>query len=129
MTAARLAFVCLLGLSVAGCGGGTTQSGAPPTETVATSSAPANECNGAALPLQERFSGRREVTKVDVTGQCTRAAISTTLSRTEADAARELCDIAGPVAYAAANVTSVSVRSANGEELAVGTKGASCKAP
>jgi hypothetical protein len=125
MTVARLAIACLL-LTMAGCG--STPPATPVKATTPTTTTPVNDCGGAVPALAERLSGRRDVTNVEVIGQCTLARISTTLTKsTDGSAvAKELCEAAGHVAYATPGVSSVSVKSTTGEELAVGIKGAPC---
>ena len=76
----------------------------------------------------EAMSGA--VTGVTVVGQCTSAVVATSLSAGSdgSAAATAICEQAAPIAYAAQDVNTITVKASTGAELAVGIKGASCVA-
>ncbi|MBB5873890.1 hypothetical protein F4553_007324 [Allocatelliglobosispora scoriae] len=103
-----------------GCGDG-DESATPPA---GSGPGAADTCGGAAATVGRRVQ-RPEVTSVTVVGECTTVMIDTKLADSDIDAAREICDRAGEVAYAG-GVTSVRVQGTSGRELANGIPGGKC---
>ena len=121
--------VCVAAVVLAGCGSSPAPS--DPTTTAASAPAPSatgEDCGDAAAAVKTALGGSSEVTGVTVVGQCTSVVVATSLPAGPdgSTAATAICEKAAPVAYAAQDVNSVTVKAATGDELAVGIKGASC---
>ncbi|MET7418944.1 hypothetical protein [Dactylosporangium sp. NPDC005555] len=112
-----LVFAAAVVLALAGCDG----SPAP----AASGQAAATACGGAvAAEVQQRIA-RPGVQSVTVDKDCVTLVVGTTLSDGDADAARQLCDLAATTAYAG-GIIRVRVDSGAGKDLARGVKGSRC---
>ena len=89
-----------------------------------TAAPPEDPCGDAAKAVTQHLAGS-PVDRVEVVGQCTTVVIATTLSDDDSDAAVSLCDTAAEVAYVA-DINSIRVESASGDELSNGIKGLKC---
>jgi len=123
--------VCAVAAVLAGCG--STPAPSDPTTTVASAPAPSTtgeDCGDTAAAVRAALGGSPEVTGVTVVGQCTSAVVATSLSAGPdgSAAATAICEKAAPIAYAAQDVNTITVKASTGAELAVGIKGASCVA-
>ena len=108
--------------------GGEDPRSAQPSAAEATgataASPPEAPCGDAAGAVTQHLAGS-PVDRVEVVGQCTTVVIATTLSDDDSDAAVSLCDTAAEVAYIA-DINSIRVESASGDELSNGIKGLKC---
>jgi hypothetical protein len=127
MTTPRIiltAAAATLAFALAACG-----SEDPGTSTPANSGGPAattpagGDCKGA--DAIKSVIASTAVKKVDIVGQCTTVAITTTLGEGDKAAAKEICEAAAKVAYVG-DINSIRVTSAAGTELSQGIAGARC---
>lgn len=102
----------------------TTAGGAATTAKAGASST--SGCGDAAVAVDKVIGSSTDVTNIKVIGGCM-VSVSTSLQGgpAGAGAARDLCDKAADVAYAA-GAKSVSINSITKSELAIGIKGAPC---
>lgn len=115
-----------LGMSAACASTSDTSTGVPASASSTASLQPTGDGCGDVDQIRNAVS-EFAITRVSITGQCTAVTIETNLADdpTSAQTALGICTAAATVAYTE-DVNSVSVVSADGSELAVGIKGASC---
>ena len=126
-------------LTIAGCGGGSTpapaSNGAAPSTApaVAASSAPAegsaatgvgDDCGATTVALLKTILTQDGIISITNEGGCHDATIVTSL--TEQTKGLAICKAAEAVAYAAGDISSITVTGANDKELSIGIKGQSC---
>ncbi|GLZ40213.1 hypothetical protein [Actinokineospora sp. NBRC 105648] len=122
------AFLFALG----GCGSSTpipTVPGAPVVPAASEGSGDRDaSCPPAAIKnLKEGIGALDGVKGVEIVGQCTRVVVSTAFKAKDSAKAKALCDDASTLVYGF-EVGSVSVEGADATELAMGIKGAPCRA-
>jgi hypothetical protein len=128
---AAVGLTVLLGFTGA-CGGPDDEAAGSTTTTDATTApadnpaAPAGDCGAAQAEIKASLTGMGAVTSVEVP-TCDKAVVATTLGADEGDQAASLCQNAANEA-STHGVASVSVVSADGNELATGTTPEDCKA-
>jgi hypothetical protein len=138
--AATLAIVGVL--SIAGCGGGSastsTSNGVPSTApsaapSAAASPAPAtgsaatgvgDDCGATTAALLRTLLTQDGIISITNEGGCHDATIVTSL--TDPTKGLAICKAAEAVAYAAGDISSITVTGANDRELSIGIKGQSC---
>ena len=127
-------------MTIAGCGGGgstpSPASGSPSPASAAASQAPAagtattgadsGSCGEATAALVKQHLARPDVVSVTTEGGCHDALIVTSLEPTDWAKGQAICDSAAEVAYAAGDISSITVLAASTRELAIGIKGAPC---
>ncbi|MET7767713.1 hypothetical protein [Nocardia sp. NPDC005366] len=126
-TAARYVFACAVIGMMAGCGNSSdTSDGAASAAPSASAVQPTAEACGNVDRITEAVA-EFGVTDISIIGQCTAVAIETNLADDASGAAtgRRICTAAATVAYTD-DVNSIAVTAADGSELAIGIKGASC---
>jgi hypothetical protein len=117
--------------SAAASSGGASSSAVSAGSSTASSTTPAGaDCGGAVARITAAVSSFTEVTKVQMVAACGQASIETSLppgvlGSASAATGLKICNAAAAVAYQG-DVTSVSVDSADGHELATGLKTAPC---
>jgi len=135
--AATLAIVGAL--SISGCGGGSTpasaSNGAAPSTapTTAASTAPAagsggtgvgDDCGATTVAVLKTLLTEDGIISITNEGGCHDATIVTSLTDTTKGLA--ICKAAEAVAYAAGDISSITVTGANDKELSIGIKDQSC---
>jgi hypothetical protein len=125
-------------LTIASCGGGSTpapaSNGAAPSTapTTAASQVPAagtatgggDECGATTVALLKTLLTQDGIISITNEGGCHDATIVTSL--TDPTKGLAICKAAEAVAYAAGDVSSITVTGANDKELSIGIKGQSC---
>ncbi len=88
-----------------------------------------DDCGAAQAEVRAGVGVTGNVTSVDIVGQCTTAAVGTSLGSTadNVDAAVGICRIAASQAYSH-GVGSVTVAASDGKGLAIGISGGECMA-
>ena len=129
LTLSSLLLVCCPVVFV-GCGSDAPSAGnvtAAPTTIAgpAVTSASSGDCGADAVAAVTAKETATAVTKIDIIGGCSMVNITTSLADDAVSAALDICDHAAEVAYVG-KVSSVSVESSAGKELAAGIKGSSC---
>jgi hypothetical protein len=114
-----------------GCGSDAPSAGnvaAAPTTTIAgpaVTSASGGGCGADVVAAVTAKETATAVTKIEIIGGCSMVNITTSLADDAVSAALDICDQAAEVAYVG-KVSSVSVESRAGKELAAGIKGSPC---
>ena len=136
--AAALVLAVVGTIAISGCGPAATQvpattgpSVAPPAATSAgSSSGPGSvtgNCGGAtAVLIRQHLAARTDITSVTNEGGCHDALIITTLAATDVAKGLAICESAAEVAYAAGDISSITVLAADSKELSIGIKGQDC---
>ncbi|MDQ1555294.1 MAG: hypothetical protein QOI02_296, partial [Actinomycetota bacterium] len=136
MSAATLAVVGAL--IIAGCGGGNTpapsSNGTAPSAAPSTATAPApagspatgtgDDCGATTAALLRTLLTQDGIISITNEGGCHDATIVTSLADSTQGLA--ICQAAEKVAYAAGDISSITVTGANDKELSIGIKGQSC---
>jgi hypothetical protein len=96
----------------------------------ASGSPSADDCNGAVARVTAAVAAFSEVTKVTMVAACGQASIETNLpagvlGSASADTGIKICKAAATTAYQG-DLSSITVDSVDGHELAIGLKGADC---
>jgi hypothetical protein len=134
--AATLAIVGAL--AIAGCGGGNTQApasiGPAPSTVPSTAASPApagsagtgvgDDCGATTAALLRTLLTQDGIISITNEGGCHDATIVTSLADPTKGLA--ICQAAEKVAYAAGDISSITVTGANDKELSIGIKGQSC---
>jgi 3-oxoacyl-ACP reductase-like protein len=121
-------------ISLAGCGPAATAAPAAtptpapvPTAAAATSGSLTGDCGeGTAVLIKAHLASRLEVVKVSVEGGCHDALIETTLGPGDALKGQEICELAAEMAYAAGDISSITVLAADTTELSIAIEGQDC---
>jgi hypothetical protein len=129
LTLSSLLLVCC-SFAFVGCGSDAPSASkvtAAPTTIAgpAVTSASSGDCGADAVAAVTAKETDAAVTKIDIIGGCSMVNITTSLANAGVSAALDICDRAAEVAYVG-KVSSVSVESGAGKELAIGMKGSSC---
>jgi hypothetical protein len=129
LTLSSLLLVCCP-VAFVGCGSDAPSAGkvttAPTTIAApAVTSASGGDCGADAVAAVTAKETDAAVTKIDIIGGCSMVNITTSLANDGVSAALDICDRAAEVAYIG-KVSSVSVESGAGKELAIGVKGSPC---
>jgi hypothetical protein len=111
--------------SSASSGSETSESSSP-----VSGSASSDDCNGALARVTAAVAAFSEVTKVTMVAACGQASIETNLpagvlGSASADTGIKICKAAATTAYQG-DLSSITVDSVDGHELAIGLKGADC---
>lgn len=134
--AATLAIVGAL--TIAACGGGSTpapaSNGAAPSTAPSTAASPApagsaatgvgDDCGAKTAAILRTLLTQDGIISITNEGGCHDATIVTSL--TDSTKGLAICQAAETVAYAAGDVSSITVTGANDKELSIGIKGQSC---
>ena len=125
-------------LTIAGCGGGSTpapaSNGAAPSTAPSTAASPAqagsvapgvgDDCGATTAAMLRTLLTQDGIISITNEGGCHDATIVTSL--TDPTKGLAICKAAEAVAYAAGDVSSITVTGANDKELSIGIKGQSC---
>lgn len=135
--ASAIALAVVSAMAVAGCGaGGSTQplasSTAAPTTAASVPSAAGSagtgpgddSCGATTVALLKTHLTQAGIVSISNDGGCHDAAIVTSL--TDSTKGLAICKAAAEVAYAAGDISSITVTGANDKELSIGIKGQPC---
>jgi hypothetical protein len=124
-------------LIIAGCGGGSTpvaSNGAAPSTVPSSAASPApagsvapgvgDDCGATTAALLRTLLTQDGIISITNEGGCHDATIVTSL--TDPTKGLAICKAAEAVAYAAGDISSITVTGANDKELSIGIKGQSC---
>ena len=124
-------------MAISGCGGGggtqapasitaapTTAASVPPAAGSAGTGAGDDSCGAQTVALLKTHLTQAGIVSISSEGGCHDATIVTTL--TDSAKGLAICDSAAEVAYAAGDISSITVTGANNKELSIGIKGAPC---
>jgi hypothetical protein len=134
--AAAAALALVGAMAVAGCGGGsspspassaaapTTAASVPPAAGTAATGASDDSCGATSIALLKTHLTQAGIISISNDGGCHDATIVTSL--TDSTKGLAICDAAAEVAYAAGDISSITVTGANDKELSIGIKGSPC---
>lgn len=137
--APALAIALLGALALSACGPAASsqapQVTTPPAATAGPTSAAASSGTGAgndscgaagAAAVKVQLAGRSDIASITIDGGCHDVTISTSLADSDWKTGLAICDSAATVAYAAGDLSSITVLAASSRELSIGIKDQPC---